>query len=1086
MDPFSLLTGAVGLVAICTQLVLSLRDIHAAAATVDQEVEALSGDVENVKSVVEIIYAALKKRADREPNGPQETTAKSWHNATKTLAGVIRGCEDKLTKLSLLVRDIKGGERSGLLGKFDDFRKQLRKLSKDEDYRRLRAELTNSLVTLQLMLNTIQLLDVQDSSSPSGEQLSESIRRLNDRLDNIPMQLESSEETFNAAQKSAQDALLLATANKHFEIPHSVSSLYIGREAQLEELGQTFLGPEPAIGTRVQKRFVIYGIGGAGKTEFCCKFAQNYRKHFWGVFHIDASMDGRAKHGYSKLAKQFAGREPNDKAAKNWLSNLQLSWLLIIDNADDPNVRLEALFPEGERGHILITTRNPAFKVHGTVGKRSFRFDKLESEPAADLLLQAAAKSQPWDKPTKTLAREITTVLGCLPLALVCAGKAIRVGLCTLHDYIRYYRSSFERIGRALRASGNPLDQDDFLTVYSTYELNYLALKDRKGEAAADALQLLNMFAFLNNENVRWDLLTRAANGPIIEKNSKKGALASNQSVVWNAITLGAKLRAKGMEVLEYLVSDRGLSVLPDALRISEAGIFDEFRVRKALTELTQHSLITYHADSDCYSCHAIIHDWLRERPEMMRDVSDPSRMTLCQPEMRTGRQALWCQAAATTLAQSILLPPLGTQVADEDFRRDLLPHVEHVRKQQARIVKQHHTNRQLNRFGAFWAVRPKFSRSDAVQLAKYSFVYAQAGLWKEAEELQTRVRDFVCAARDLDHPDAVRIQLALAQTYWLRGKYDDAAKLQEQVLNACKNTPGVERERILAIMITLASTYSAQGRNKEGLEILSDSAVDEYSGLLGTDHDEVLRAYDMLGRLHQRYFRWQEAKILHTKALEGMRRSKTIGPTHRDTLLILENLAMTDLMLRDSLLAGAQEMMDEVIKVRKERLGPENPFTLIAIANRARIKCARGLYKESEADLRPAIKIVMRNYGANYIGTLYGRARLGHTLACDQRWEEAESELCDTIEKYAGMHEARNGHHPDRLMAMYYLLHCYRLQDRIDEARAICPKLLEGMRAIGGHEHPLMRHFVQTQEALEDSSKVTDVLRREWIVMCR
>ena len=135
---------------------------------------------------------------------------------------------------------------------------------------------------------------------------------------------------------------------------------------------------------------------------------------FWGVFHIDASTDGRAKHGYSKLAKQFAGREPNENAAKNCLSNLQLYWLLIIDNADDPNVRLEALFPEGERGHVLITTRKPAFKVHGTVGKRSYRFDKLEGEPATDLLLQAAAKSRPWDKSTKMLALDITTVLGCL------------------------------------------------------------------------------------------------------------------------------------------------------------------------------------------------------------------------------------------------------------------------------------------------------------------------------------------------------------------------------------------------------------------------------------------------------------------------------------------------------------------------------------------------------------------------------------------------------------------------------------------------------------------------------------------------
>ncbi len=27
--------------------------------------------------------------------------------------------------------------------------------------------------------------------------------------------------------------------------------------------------------SNVQKRFVVYGTGGSGKTQFCCKFAQD-------------------------------------------------------------------------------------------------------------------------------------------------------------------------------------------------------------------------------------------------------------------------------------------------------------------------------------------------------------------------------------------------------------------------------------------------------------------------------------------------------------------------------------------------------------------------------------------------------------------------------------------------------------------------------------------------------------------------------------------------------------------------------------------------------------------------------------------
>lgn len=57
----------------------------------------------------------------------------------------------------------------------------------------------------------------------------------------------------------------------------------------------------------------------------------------------------------------------------------------------------------------------------------------------------------------------------------------------------------------------------------------YLALKDKKEEAAADALHLLNMFAFLNNEHIRWDMRTQAAKigggrGAGGEKGGSRGA----------------------------------------------------------------------------------------------------------------------------------------------------------------------------------------------------------------------------------------------------------------------------------------------------------------------------------------------------------------------------------------------------------------------------------------------------------------------------------------------------------------------------------------------------------------------------------
>ncbi len=42
------------------------------------------------------------------------------------------------------------------------------------------------------------------------------------------------------------------------------------------------------------------------------------------------------------------------EAAKHFLANAELPWILIIDNADDEDLNLEDYFPPGERGCILI------------------------------------------------------------------------------------------------------------------------------------------------------------------------------------------------------------------------------------------------------------------------------------------------------------------------------------------------------------------------------------------------------------------------------------------------------------------------------------------------------------------------------------------------------------------------------------------------------------------------------------------------------------------------------------------------------------------------------------------------------------
>ena len=76
---------------------------------------------------------------------------------------------------------------------------------------------------------------------------------------------------------SAEAVVSLASANEHFSLPQGVEKFYTGRLNLLNEVEDAFTTPSSPGQSRLQKRIVIFGMGGSGKTQFCCEYAQRYR-----------------------------------------------------------------------------------------------------------------------------------------------------------------------------------------------------------------------------------------------------------------------------------------------------------------------------------------------------------------------------------------------------------------------------------------------------------------------------------------------------------------------------------------------------------------------------------------------------------------------------------------------------------------------------------------------------------------------------------------------------------------------------------------------------------------------------------------
>lgn len=757
---------------------------------------------------------------------------------------------------------------------------------------------------------------------------------------------------------------------------------------------------------------------------------------FWGVFSINATSHETAKEGFAAISK-IAGVEPNERAAKSWLSSLEVPWLLIIDNADDPSVDIEAFFPESERGFILVTTRVPENIKHGTVGPKSYQFEMLESGAATDLLLKAARVKNPWDDTTVELATRITSALGYLPLAIIHAGAAIANKLCELGSYLTYFKTFWETIRQGRKDSGKAETEDDktYMSVYSSYEMIYQKLEEGKSEKTRDAVELLKIFAFFGRDNIRLDALVAAATIPGLEEKEEQ---EKKSRIVEMPKPWTLWIRELWLGLRTEISKDRSETMLPGMLRDILSGSLPvakfEFRLRKAFHVLMQWSLVTYHEEKRSYSMHPLVHVWVRERPQMTLE-----------------EQAIWSQAAMNTLSQSISLTISDEATVQEmEMQRSLLLHIAHLRALRGEIrekirEKQHALTR-------LWPMaEPKSdliitNRHQATQAAKFSKIYFMCGWWDEAEQLQEAVREFLVPNLGLEHDASIRISRALANTYCLKGRYNVAGDLSEQALHAAVTSLGEEHHTTLQIMDDLGQIRNSQGRFPEAQDLFEE-AIEVMEKTLGSNHQDTLCAIDNLGRVHWNNFAWEKAKDQHLKAIKGMTSHPNMGPTHEKTLNAKESLALAYREIGGEYLHTAHDLMDEVLNERLKILGREQPYTLMAMCNLAYIKHAMGDYVGAESLLRKGLRIAERNLGQDHHGVLAGQRRLAEVLTAQKRYQEAEALFRRVVDPNKYVDGVRKegpvkGDHKDRIFALYLYVLFWEQQGKIKEALGTCEEL--------------------------------------------
>jgi hypothetical protein len=158
------------------------------------------------------------------------------------------------------------------------------------------------------------------------------------------------------------------------QAPYIASELFVGRGYELNEISRILHHDHRA---QRQRRLVLGGMGGIGKTQLAIAYAQSGRESYSSVFWLNAVSEAALKDSFRSIASLiFDVQKPGlleDKEivrrVHQWLSTPNnTGWLLVFDNYDDPDqFRINDYYPPASHGAIVVTTRRPDLVAGSTL-----------------------------------------------------------------------------------------------------------------------------------------------------------------------------------------------------------------------------------------------------------------------------------------------------------------------------------------------------------------------------------------------------------------------------------------------------------------------------------------------------------------------------------------------------------------------------------------------------------------------------------------------------------------------------------------------------------------------------------------------
>jgi tetratricopeptide (TPR) repeat protein len=777
----------------------------------------------------------------------------------------------------------------------------------------------------------------------------------------------------------------------------------------------------------------IVGLGGTGKTQVALQFAYEVKEAQpeWSIFWVLAVSMESFEQACTEIVQalhipQSADKEDAKELVKQYLSSSRARrWLLVVDNADDPNILFGGseqsggiidYLPESEGGMTVYTTRTLEVAVSLTRGD-VLELGAMDRGDAIDFLSESLVRKELLRN--QTMTDKLLDELTCLPLAIAQAAAYLNINRMTITKYLRLLHRTEQDLVRLMSKEfrDDTRYKQSANAVATTWVVSFSQIREHD-VAAADLLAFISCVEW---KAIPRSLLPEAQSDRQMEEaigtlcgysflTRRGGGSGGTQESEETETNTGEEKDTETQVEREEWYDIHRLVHLATRIWVKEHGNAGE-----VAEEAVRHVADVF--PSDDYENRAV---WRGYLPHALRLLSSGQHSSaweqseLCllvgrclYVDGRMQEAVVWLERSCEQRSQLDEDNPgrLSSQHALAiAYQADGQVHkavtlLEHVVEVSEKTLAAEHLNRlasQHNLAGAYQA----------------------DGQVHKAVELLEHVVEVYKKTLAAEHPHRLASQQVLARAYQADGQVHKAVALLEHVVEVHKKTLAAEHPSRLTSQHNLAGAYRADGQVNKAL-VLLQHVVEVREKTLAAEHPDRLTSQHALAIAYRADGQVHKAVELLEHVVEVYK--KTLAAEHPDRLASQHALAMA--YQADRQVHKALALLEHVVEVREKTLAAEHPSRLASQHVLAGAYQGDGQVHKAVALLEQVVEVKEKTLAAEHPSRLASQHALAGAYQADGQVHKA----VELLEHVVAV-EARTlrEDHPSRLASVKVLNDMY------------------------------------------------------------